>query len=84
MFPQGIPLEFKNETTYEFNDISTEKWRKYKFIDGSVVKIKNPLKLHVSENGHRVFDVSGISHYVPLGWIHLSWKTKEGQAHFVQ
>jgi len=77
-------MEFKNETELEFTDVSTEKWRKYKFSDGSKVKIKNPLKIHVSDNGHRIFDASGTSHYIPMGWIHLSWKSKDGQAHFVK
>ena len=77
-------MKFKNESILEFNDISTEKWRKYKFLDGSIVKIKNPLQLHVSENGHRIFDASGVSHYIPLGWVHLSWKAKDGEANFVK
>jgi hypothetical protein len=77
-------MEFINKTNLEFTDISSEMWREYHFSGGDIVKIDKPLKLHVSSNGHRIFDAAGFSHYVPLGWIHLSWKAKEGQPHFVK
>lgn len=75
-------MEFRNETSLTFNDISAEKWRKYRFPDDTVIKIKEPIKLNVSQNGHRIFDASGHSHYIPMGWIHLEWKVKEGKPHF--
>lgn len=80
-------IELKNESNNVFADISSEEYRTYTFghIDGVLeVTIKEPLRLSVSNNGHRVFDASGVSHYIPKGWIHLSWKAKEGKPHFVK
>ena len=79
--------EFINESQYKFDDIGTELYREYEFVDKgvrSVVRIDLPLKLSVSPNGHRVFDAQGVSHYVPKGWIHLSWKVAEGRPNFVK
>lgn len=78
-------MEFINESTNEFADISSEEWRQYEFPNDEVVRISGPLKLAVSRSGgHRVFDSTGVSHYVPGGWLHLSWKAKDGQPHFVK
>ena len=79
--------EFKNESSNLFSEISTETYRTYEyFIDGKIVPIRidQPEQLSISSNGHRVFDVSGISHYLPKGWIHLYWEVKEGAANFVK
>lgn len=77
-------MEFHNSSDLEFKDISTEAWREYRFADGQVVRIEQPLKLNVSESkGHRIFDAAGISHYIPPGWIHLRWEAKAGQPNFV-
>lgn len=77
--------EFQNATDLEFTDISSEEWREYRFIGGEVIRIDRPLKLNVSESrGHRIFDGHGISHYIPAGWIHLSWKVKNGAPNFVK
>lgn len=77
-------MEFRNSSTLEFSDISSEAWREYRFADGQVVRIDEPLKLNVSESkGHRIFDAAGISHYIPPGWIHLRWEAKAGQPNFV-
>ena len=60
---------------YEKIDISgKEEYRKYIFPGGDEVRIDDPEFLIVSDNGHRVFDANGYSHYVPYGWIHLYWK----------
>ena len=76
---------FENATELEFTDISSELWREYQFLGGDVVRIDAPLKLNVSESGgHRIFDAAGLSHYVPSGWIHLVWATKDGQPNFVK
>lgn len=77
-------LAFKNDTDLAFDDISSEEWREYTFPGGDVVRIEQPLRLHVSERGHRVFDAAGQSHYVPMTWIHIEWKAKDGAAHFVR
>ena len=67
----------------EFKDISSEKQRKYTFPGGDVVVIDRPSKLNVSDSGgHRVLDLSGVSHYVPAGWIHLEWTVFEGKPNF--
>lgn len=69
---------------FPFTDISSEIWREYRFAAGEVVRIENPLKLHVSgSRGHRVLDAQGISHYIPFVWIHLRWKVRPGQPAFV-
>lgn len=76
-------IQFRNSSSLSFEDISSERWREYRFPDGQTVRIENPLKLHVSDNGHRIFDASGVSHYVPLGWVHLKWEAGDGEPHFV-
>jgi hypothetical protein len=76
---------FRNESGFEFADISSESWREYTFAAGAVVTIKEPLRLHVSgSGGHRLFDAAGTSHYIPSGWIHLRWLARDGLAHFVK
>lgn len=77
-------MEFKNQSSYVFSDISSESYRSYRFPGGDVVCIDNPQKLFVSAGGHRIFDGSGQSHYIPKGWIHLVWCAKAGQPHFVK
>jgi hypothetical protein len=67
----------------EFEDVSDEVYRTYEFPDGKVVKIYKPVKLNVSKSGgHRVLDEKGVSHYIPTGWVHLSWKVKDGKSPF--
>lgn len=78
-------MEFVNASELEFSDISSEESRQYDFSGGESVVITNPLKLNVSASGgHRIFDAFGVSHYIPAGWLHLSWETKPGQPHFVR
>jgi hypothetical protein len=76
--------EFRNLTDLKFISIFSEEYREYTFPNGDKVRIDAPRMLNVSKNGHRVFDVSGVSHYIPQGWIHLEWKAKDGTAHFVK
>lgn len=82
MTEQVKEIEFRNESGYEFKDISSERWRKYTFPNGRTIIIEKPLKIYVSENGHRIFDSSGMSHYIPHGWIHLKWLAKDDSPHF--
>lgn len=74
----------KNESNNVFVDISSEEWRRYDFTDGNHVFIEGPTHLSVSKNGHRLLDNKGVSHYVPLTWIHLSWKAKPNSPNFVK
>lgn len=67
----------------QWKDISTEVYRTYTFPCHETVTIKNPQKIVVSASGgHRIFDGAGISHYIPSGWIHLSWQAKHGAPAF--
>lgn len=77
--------DFINESGLSFTDISTEAVRRYHFKGDEVVEIRGPLLLNVSRSGgHRIFDNTGVSHYVPKGWIHLSWVAEDGKPHFVK
>jgi hypothetical protein len=80
-------VEFKNESSNKFDDISQETYRTYEFVvDGKIVpiRIEHPLMLSVPSNGHRVYDANGISHYIPKGWLHIHWGVEEGAANFVK
>ena len=58
----------------EFVDISSEDYRTYQFNE-TLIRIEKPVKLNVSKSGgHRILDSEGISHYIPTGWQHLSWR----------
>ena len=48
--------EFINTGKYEFIDISSEKFREYRFPNNEIVRIENCKKLAVSSSGHRVWD----------------------------
>ena len=77
-------MQFINQSDNKFVDISSEEYRTYVFSNKEEIKINGPLQLSVSTGGHRLFDASGVSHYVPKGWIHLYWKAKQGSPHFVK
>lgn len=79
-----INNKMKNTSEHVFTKIDTELSRVYTFPNGLEVKIDAPQYLSVSTSGgHRILDASEVSHYIPSGWIHLRWYTKEGQPHFV-
>lgn len=73
-----------NDSELEFTKIDSEKRRTYKWGNGDAVVIHEPTHLNVSDNGHRLFDKAGNSHYVPMGWIHLFWEVFEGKPNFVK
>lgn len=77
-------VEFINESSNKFVDISSEQTRMYVFPGDNVVMISSPQQLSVSPGGHRIFDAEGISHYIPKGWIHLKWQARKGQPNFVK
>jgi len=76
-------VDFKNGTDKKFVDVSSEEWREYDFIEKKI-RIENPIALCVTDNGHRVFDAQGTSHYIPMGWIHLYWRARPGEPNFVR
>lgn len=81
----GGKTTFHNGSGLEFTDISSEAERVYNFGSKGFVKIQNPLRLNVSASGgHRVFSADGRSHYVPSGWIELTWTISDGQPNFVK
>jgi len=76
--------DLRNETNLKFTDISTEAVRRYQYLVENIT-IDNPIALNISKaGGHRILDGQGLSHYIPKGWIHLTWKAKEGAPHFVK
>lgn len=65
-----------------FASIMDEEFRTYIF-ENKEVTIKNPMYLNVSKSGgHRVYDVYGYSHYIPSGWVQLTWKARKGKLPF--
>jgi hypothetical protein len=76
---------FINESGYVFTDISSEVERIYNFGSKGFVKITAPLHLSVSDSGgHRIFSQDGKSHYIPSGWLQLTWTTKRDHPNFVK
>jgi len=76
---------FKNESGLTFTDISSEAERVYNFGSKGFVKIQNPEQLNVSDSGgHRIYSADGKSHYIPAGWIQLTWTVKSDQPNFVK
>ena len=51
-----------------------ESKRVYRFPKGEFVEINEPQLLIITENGHRLLSKDGVSHYIPYGWIELSWE----------
>lgn len=63
--------------------LTSELTRTYFWGDGREVTINEPQYMYVSENGHRIVDFKGFGHYIPKGWIHLRWKSREGEAKLI-
>lgn len=83
MEEQKIPI-LNNASEHKFENISSEAYRTYVFPNGNVT-IFSPLELAVTKSGsHRILSLTGISHYIPTGWLHLYWKAKDGSPHFVK
>ena len=80
--------KFTDNPGLKFQDISDEIFRSYVFPDGQVVNVESPVAVaisvssvrprHGSCHSHRVVDESGSVHYIPAGWLKLSWKNKTG------
>lgn len=76
-------IELFNKSEYEFEDISSEERREYDF-DGVHVVIDDPQWLAVSDNGHRILDGNGKSHYIGFEGFYFNWTVEEGEPHFVK
>lgn len=76
-------VSLRNESDYTFTDISSERWREYDF-GGVSVRIDDPQYLAVSDNGHRVLDADGVSHYIGFGGFYFKWQAADGEPHFVK
>ena len=65
----------------EWKNIDHEIYRVYVFqnVDSITnVKIHEPKLLNVSKSGgHRILDSKDVAHYIPYGWIHLYWETRD-------
>lgn len=67
-------------------DISHEERRTYTFPGGHQVTVNRPMKLATKEprvgvaggGSHRIADADGNGHYIPAGWIKISWVVKPG------
>lgn len=57
-----------------------ELWREYRFPGNEIVRLEEPVTLIISDNGHRIVTADGMSHYIPYGWIHLSWEPPADRA----
>lgn len=76
-------MKIINESKMNFKDISNEESRTYHYST-TEQNINEPLYLNVGKRGgHRILDASGTAHYIPKGWLRLSWKTKDGSPHFI-
>jgi hypothetical protein len=63
-------------------DISSESYREYTFANGATVTVHNPLRLVTKRqeggDSHRIIAKGGRGHYIPVGWLMISWETKAG------
>lgn len=78
--------DFINNSGLEFKDITSEETRTYHFANGTILHIRKPLLLNVSNSGgHRLVDESGVCYYIhpSEGWW-LQWMPKPGKPHFVK
>jgi hypothetical protein len=75
--------KLRNDTKLNFIDISSEEFREYNFGSNGTIRINFPQFLSAGPNGHRILDNDEVSHYIPKGWISLSWKAREDAPHFV-
>ncbi|MFN6965228.1 MAG: hypothetical protein ACK4S4_15890 [Pyrinomonadaceae bacterium] len=66
-----------------FKNIGHEIYRRYFYRDANGeqyhVEVKFPQWLRVTATGsHRVVDKDGAAYYIPPGFTHIKWKSKEG------
>ncbi|MBX0297526.1 hypothetical protein [Haloarcula nitratireducens] len=75
-------IDLRNDSKYNFKDISSEQYREYNF-DGVDVTIEDPQYLATSDHGHRILDGHGKCHYVGFDGYYFTWEVQEGEPHFV-
>ena len=87
------PEKYSTNPDLNFLDVRMETYRVYVFpppIEGmsnveyyieepEAVAFKGPVNTWTAGGSHRVVDKSGISHYVPAGWIGIRWGKAEGK-----
>lgn len=78
-----MELASYTEEEMEFASLEgLEAWREYDFGHGRKYRIEQPVRLHVKRkpegDSHRVIDAAGIRHYIPVGWIAMSFAGKWG------
>jgi len=69
-----------------WSDISTEEYREYLFRNGQIIRVNHPLQLQLGSTiegrvggpSHVITARDGMGHYIPAGWLLLSWKAKPG------
>jgi hypothetical protein len=75
---------FLNVSGLDFIDISSELYRVYNYPNGVEVTVYEPLLLNVSlSGGHRLYDLSGTSHYIVPGFVHVYWVAREEEPNFI-
>lgn len=67
----------------EFKDLQTEQWRVYHYPNGYAVRVDNPVRMHIAENGdHRILTSDGRAHVIAYGWVHIQNQAKQGMDPF--
>ena len=75
-------VELRNKSGHKFRTIIGAV-RTYHFPGGEEYVIDQPRFLHVSDSGgHRILDSEGVGHYVPAGWLAVSWTVAADEPHF--
>lgn len=85
--------EVKQSTSekFEWRSLESEEYREYEFPGGGVIRIAEPVALSLTTLGcppgvaggsHRIVDAAGRSHYIPRGWLQLTWEARGGSPHF--
>ena len=75
-------MKFRNESGYEFRDLSNERVREYHFMD-KILRIDEPLALYISEScGQRIISKRGRCLYIPSGFLWIEWRCYDDKPHF--
>lgn len=66
-----------------FREIGGELFRVYHYPNGYAVRLDNPVRLSVAENGdHRILTGDGRAHLLAYGWVHVQCQPKPGMDPF--